>query len=127
DASSPGPGLPEVVGRLLDAANPGAGVAAGGVAPRLVTATAEVARGDVLAGMYTRGHRLKNVLGIIGSRTRSARKLAGDGELSQRLADLESEVTALYNEWATYLRSMQTTGPVVEVVSASALVHEVVD
>jgi signal transduction histidine kinase len=127
DASSPGPGLPEVVGRLLDAAEPGAGTAAGAVAPRLVTATAEVARSDVLAGMYTRGHRLKNVLGIIGSRTRSARKLAGEGELSQRLADLESEVTALYNEWATYLRSMQTAGPVVEVVPAGALVQEVVE
>lgn len=127
DASSPGPGLPEVVSRLLDAANPGAGTAASGVAPYLVTATAEVARGDVLAGMYTRGHRLKNVLGIIGSRTRSARKLAGEGELSQKLADLEREVTALYNEWATYLRSMQTSGPVVEVLPAAALVTEVVE
>ena len=127
DASSPGPGLPEVVSRLLDAANPGAGTAASGVAPRLVTATAEVARGDVLAGMYARGHRLKNVLGIIGSRTRSARKLAGEGELSQKLADLEREVTALYNEWATYLRSMQATGPIVEVLPASALVQEVVE
>ena len=127
DASSPGPGLPQVVSRLLDAANPGAGSAASGVAPRLVTATAEVARGDVLAGMYARGHRLKNVLGIIGSRTRSARKLAGEGELSQRLADLEREVTSLYNEWAHYLRSMQTAGPVVEILPTLALVSEVVE
>lgn len=127
DASSPGPGLPEVVSRLLDAATPGAGTAASGVAPRLVSATAEVARGDVLAGMYARGHRLKNVLGIIGSRTRSARKLAGEGELSQKLADLEREVTALYNEWAIYLRSMQTAGPVVEVVPAGALISEIVE
>lgn len=127
DASSPGPGLPEVVSRLLDAATPGAGAAASGVAPRLVTATAEVARGDILAGMYARGHRLKNVLGIIGSRTRSARKLAGEGELSQRLADLEREVTALYNEWSHYLRSMQTTGPVVEILPTAALVTEVVE
>lgn len=147
DASSPGPGLPALVGRLLDAAIPGAGTAAGGVAPQLVTATAEVARGDVLAGMYTRGHRLKNVLGIIGSRTRSARKLAqksaasGGGEapgaerarqlLSERLGDLEREVTGLYEEWATYLRAMQGTGhggkPVVEVVPTAALIDEVVE
>lgn len=127
DASSTRAGLPEVVGRLLDAATPGAGRAAAHVAPKLVTATAEITRGDVLAGMYTRGHRLKNVLGIIGARTRSARKLAGDGDLAQRLADLESEVTALYDEWATYLRSMQTSGPVVEVIPAAALVTEVVD
>ena len=154
DASSPGPGLPALVGRLLDAAIPGAGTAAGGVAPQLVTATAEVARGDVLAGMYTRGHRLKNVLGIIGSRTRSVRKLAqktvasasgsaegaGPGDdggdrlrhlLGERLGDLEREVTDLYEEWATYLRAMQGTGytgkPVVEVISTAALINEVVE
>ena len=136
DASSPGPGLPEVVERLLDAAIPGAGTAAGGVAPQLVTATAEVARGDVLAGMYTRGHRLKNVLGIIGSRTRSARKLAQSeagetGRLNEKLSDLEREVTDLYEEWSTYLRAMQGSGqaskPVVEVVPTAALISEVVE
>ena len=76
DAQSPSLGV--VVGRLLDAANPGAGSAAGGVAPRLVTATAEVTRHDVLAGVYAHGHRVKNLLGIIGARARSARKLVGD-------------------------------------------------
>ncbi len=124
DASSPA--LAEVVERLLDAALPGAGAAAGHVAPRLVTATAEVARGDVLAGVYAHGHRVKNLLGIIGSRTRSARKLAGDGELAERLRDLEREVTALYEEWAQYLRSMQATGPTIEIVPMSPLVHEIV-
>ena len=125
EASSPGPGLPGVVARLLDAANPGAGAAAGLVAPRLVAATAEVARGDVLAGMHTRGHRLKNLLGIIGSRARSARKLA-DGELAERLNALETDVTALYDEWTVYLRSMQAAGSLIEEVPVQALVGEVV-
>ena len=120
------PSLAEVVSRLLDAAVPGAGGAAGLVAPRLVAATAEVARGEVLAGVYAHGHRVKNLLGIIGSRTRSARKLAGDGELSERLRDLEREVTSLYEEWAGYLRSMEATGPTVEVIAVAPLVHEVV-
>ncbi len=125
DASSPG--LADVVERLLDAAQPGAGAAAGHVAPRLMTATAEVARGDVLAGVYAHGHRVKNLLGIIGSRTRSARKLAGEGELGERLRDLEREVTSLYEEWAQYLRSMQRSGgPTVEVVPVATLVSEVV-
>src|SRR5262249_30496103 len=83
------PSLGAVLERLLDAANPGAGSAAGGVAPRLVTATAEVARHDVLAGVYAHGHRVKNLLGIIGARTRSARKLSGEGEVHDRLRDLE--------------------------------------
>ncbi len=124
DAQSPSLGV--VVGRLLDAANPGAGTVAGGVAPRLVTATAEVARHDVLAGVYAHGHRVKNLLGIIGSRTRSARKLAGEGDLHDRLRDLEKDVTALYEEWAQYLRSLQAPTPTVELVPLPSLLHEVV-
>ena len=123
DAQSPSLGV--VVGRLLDAANPGAGSVAGGVAPRLVTATAEVARHDVLAGVYAHGHRVKNLLGIIGARTRSARKIA-EGDVHDRLKDLETDVTALYEEWAQYLRSMQAPTPTVEVVPLAPLLHEVV-
>jgi signal transduction histidine kinase len=97
------------------------------VAPRLVTATAEVARHDVLAGVYAHGHRVKNLLGIIGARTRSARKLAaGDDDLHGKLKDLETDVTALYEEWAQYLRSMQAPTPTVELVPVSGLLHEVV-
>jgi signal transduction histidine kinase len=134
DAQSPSLGV--VVGRLLDAANPGAGSAAGGVAPRLVTATAEVARHDVLAGVYAHGHRVKNLLGIIGARARSARKLvgeqpggrpaAGNTDLFDRLRDLETDVTTLYEEWAQYLRSMQAPTPTIELVPLSPLLHEVV-
>jgi signal transduction histidine kinase len=124
DAASPSLGV--VVGRLLDAANPGAGSAAGGVAPRLVTATAEVARHDVLAGVYAHGHRVKNLLGIIGARARSARKLAGEGDVHDRLKELEKDVTALYEEWAQYLRSLQAPTPQIELVTLSSLLHEVV-
>jgi signal transduction histidine kinase len=125
DAQSPSLGI--VVSKLLDAANPGAGTAAGGVAPRLVTATAEVARHDVLAGVYAHGHRVKNLLGIIGARTRSARKLAAsDGEIAGRLRELETDVTALYEEWAQYLRSMQAPTPTVEIVPLAPVLNEVV-
>jgi signal transduction histidine kinase len=133
DAASPSLGV--VVGRLLEAAHPGAGSAAGGVAPRLVTATAEVARHDVLAGVYAHGHRVKNLLGIIGARTRSARKLAErapasetsiEPELGDRMRELEKDVTALYEEWAQYLRSLQAPTPAIELVAVSPLLHEVV-
>ncbi|MFN0253929.1 MAG: ATP-binding protein [Kofleriaceae bacterium] len=124
DAQSPSLGI--VVSRLLDAANPGAGSAAALVAPRLVTATAEVVRHDVIAGVYAHGHRVKNLLGIIGARTRSARKLAAEGDVHDRLKDLESDVTALYEEWAQYLRSMQAPTPTVELVALAPLLHEIV-
>jgi signal transduction histidine kinase len=69
---------------------------------------------------------VKNLLGIIGARTRSARKLAGEHEVGDRLRDLEKDVTALYEEWAQYLRSMQAPTPTVEIVAISTLLHEVV-
>ncbi|HWN72102.1 MAG TPA: ATP-binding protein, partial [Haliangium sp.] len=125
DASSHGPDTAERVGRLLDAAAPGTGIAAPASA-RLMTAAAEVARDNVLAGMYARGHRVKNLLGIIGARARSARKLA-DGALAQRLADLEHELTTLYDEWTVYLRSMRSDGATVEPIPAGALLAEVVE
>ena len=125
DASSHALGTEERVARLLDAAAPGMGMAAAASA-RLMTAAAEVARDNVLAGMYARGHRVKNLLGIIGARVRSARKLA-EGELAQRLTDLEREVTALYDEWTVYLRSMRSDGATVEVIPAATLLAEVVD
>ena len=124
EAVSPGAALPGLVERILDAAWPGAGSAAGQVAPRLVTAMAEVTRGDVLAGIYTRGHRLKNLLGIAAARARSARK-AGGGDV-ERLSELERELTALYDEWAAYLRSMQAAGPRLEILPVAPLLTEVV-
>src|SRR5205823_1269584 len=87
---------------------------------------AEVARHDVLAGVYAHGHRVKNLLGIIGARTRSVKKLAAEGEVHERLRDLEKDVTALYEEWALYLRSLQAPTPTVELVALSPLLHEVV-
>jgi len=121
--------LEATVERVLDAARPGAGAGAA-VVPRLLAAGAETARSDVLAGMHARGHRLKNLLGIIGSRTRSARKITPDdvagGDLARRLNELESEVMALYEEWAAYLRSMQADGAVVEALGVAGLINEVV-
>src|SRR6185503_1014772 len=61
-----------------------------------------------------------------GARTRSARKLASEGEVFDRLKDLEKDVTALYEEWAQYLRSMQAPTPTIELVPLSPLMHEVV-
>jgi signal transduction histidine kinase len=126
DAGSAAPGLAGAVARVLDAARPGAGAMAGEVVARLLTATAEVTRGDLLAGMHTRGHRLKNLLGIVGSRTRSARKLAGEHAVGDRLRELETQLTGLYDEWAAYLRSMQAAGPSLEVVSVLPLLSEVI-
>ena len=117
-----------VIGRLLDAAAPGAALIAK-AAPRLIHATAEFARNEVLAGVHDHGHRVKNVLGILGARARSARKAASgvvDDGLQIKLRDLESEIGVLYQEWAEYLRSMQRPVPSVERVDVGPLLLDVV-
>lgn len=125
-AAGPGPYASEVIERVVDAARSGAGEPVADVATRLVWAVTEIARDEVMAGMHARGHRMKNLLGIIGSRTRSARKLAADEVLATRLRDLESEVTNLYDEWAAYLRSMQSpSSAIIEIVPVAPLLDEV--
>ncbi len=117
-----------VIGRLLDAAAPGAALIAK-AAPRLIHATAEFARNEVLAGVHAHGHRVKNVLGILGARARSARKAASavvDDGLQTKLRDLEAEIGVLYQEWAEYLRSMQKPVPSVERVDVGPLLSDVV-
>ncbi|ACY18347.1 ATP-binding protein [Haliangium ochraceum] len=125
EVSSRGPRPEQRIACLLDAATPGAGLAASASA-RLMAAAADIARDDMLAGMYARGHRVKNLLGIIGARTRSARKLA-DGTVAARLSDLEREVTSLYDEWSAYLRSMRQGGTTVELIPTASILGEVVE
>ncbi len=116
----------DAVTRLIETVAPGAAPATTDAAARLLAAAAEVAREESLAGVHARGHRLKNLLGIIGARVRSARKVAGP-DVAGRLADLEREVTGLYDEWATYLRSLQQpSAAVIELVAVAPLVDEVV-
>jgi two-component system sensor histidine kinase AtoS len=90
-----------------------------------MAATGEAARGDLLVGVYAHGHRVKNVLGVIGARVRSTRRVA-EGEVVDRLREVEHEVTALYEEWSSYLRSMESQRPSLEVVHLEALLREVV-
>jgi signal transduction histidine kinase len=96
------PQLAAVVSRLLDAA-----------APQLGAQVLELARHDALAGVYAHGHRVKNLLGVIGARARSARKHVerGSPDAGTKLRELETDVTALYEEWASYLRTLQSPAP----------------
>ncbi|MCA9667668.1 MAG: tetratricopeptide repeat protein, partial [Myxococcales bacterium] len=67
----------------------------------------EVAREDAHQGLATKGHQLKNLLGVIGSRLRSLARKQSDESQSAALGRLADKVTALYDEWAVYLRTMR--------------------
>lgn len=87
----------------------------------------EVGKQQVYEGFYTKGHRLKNLMGLVGSRLRSlVRK--GDGAWGDELAQLEGEHERLYDEWVGFLGAMKSEAvrPVrVEVVKLVKRVVEV--
>lgn len=129
DAARPAPSFTEDVAAWLDAAAPGTGAVAGPAAARLARAAAECSTQGVLDALYAKGHRLKNLLGIAGARVRSARKAAaapGAAGLDGRLAELERDLGALYDEWAAHLRTLQAEGPRLEIVPVNPLLVEVV-
>ncbi|MCC6999664.1 MAG: sensor histidine kinase [Deltaproteobacteria bacterium] len=123
--------LADDVGAVLGAAVPALGEAAvdaGDAAARLLHALTEVARADVYEGLYTKGHQLKNLLGIAGARARSAVKAARAAgaapDLLAKHEELTSHIGALYDEWASYLRTMKDDSPRLEAVAVNGLAAE---
>ena len=77
------------------------------VLARLSLEMVELGKEQVYEGFYTKGHRIKNLMGIIGSRLRGlGRKAVGaqQGELNR----LGGEYEALYDEWVGFLEAMKT-------------------
>jgi len=85
------------------------------VLARLSQELVELGREQVYRGLYTKGHQLKNLIGVVGSRLRrvtremlactepSAQDFIATGEALQQL---ESEHERLYEEWVGYLSAM---------------------
>ena len=76
------------------------------VLSQLALEMVELGKEQVYEGFYTKGHRIKNLMGIFGSRLRGlGRKAAGDvqGELER----LSGEHEALYDEWVGFLDAMK--------------------
>lgn len=93
---------------------------------RLLAATSDVTRDDVLAVQATHGHRLKNLVGVLAARARSVRR-DGDGTaLAPRLRELEHELTSLYDAWARALRAMQLELPTVATIDVASWLGELV-
>lgn len=72
----------------------------------LLFATIEIAREDVQHGVAEKGHKLKNLLGVLGSRLRSVRKRSV-GEVRTKVDRVYEEFSNVYDEWASYLRTLR--------------------
>jgi len=96
------------------------------VLARLSLEMVELGKRQVYEGFYTKGHRIKNLLGIIGSRLRGlGRRAEGDGQ--QEIERLGSEHEALYDEWVGFLEAMKTDAIRPTVVEPGRLVQRVAD
>mgnify|MGYP006410186049 CR=1 FL=1 len=102
------------------------------VLARLSQELVELGRGQVYRGLYTKGHQLKNLMGMGGSRLlRLTRSLAGEPpdltQIRAQVDELRADQERLYEEWVGYLSSMTpdrlTTG-LVEPASVARRVTE---
>lgn len=102
------------------------------VLARLSQELVELGREQVYRGLYTKGHQLKNLIGVVGSRLRRlARQIAGDSpdlaDVHRDLQQLGGEHERLYEEWVGYLSAMTPDQVVTSLLDASRVVQRVAD
>lgn len=95
------------------------------VLARLSLEMVELGKEQVYEGFYTKGHRIKNLMGIIGSRLRGLGRKA-EGTQQGELNRLGGEYEALYDEWVGFLEAMKTDEIHPAVIDLGRLVRRVV-
>ena len=94
------------------------------VLARLSLEMVELGKEQVYEGFYTKGHRIKNLMGIIGSRLRGLGRKA-EGTQQGELNRLGGEYEALYDEWVGFLEAMKTDKIHPAVIDLGRLVRRV--
>lgn len=88
----------------------------------------ELSKKQVYEGIYTKGHQLKNLLGIVGSRLGGlVRRARGETAWAEELAGLRGEHERLYEEWVGFLGAMKPERVRPGVVEPARLVRRVVE
>ena len=104
------------------------GANAAQVLARLSLELVRVGKEQVSEGFYTWGHRLKNSVGIAGSRLRTLARDAGDsGPGREELLELAADQERLFEEWVGYLDAMKPEQVRPAIVDPVALVRGVVE
>lgn len=79
-----------------------------GILARLSLELIDLGRAQVYESLYTHGHRIKNLMGLSGSRMRrTIRDLPSNLLGLDDLKDIAQEQEHIYNQWVAYLRSMK--------------------
>lgn len=98
------------------------------VLARLSQELVELGREQAYRGLYTKGHQLKNLIGVVGSRLRRlTRKLPADDGAAEELRQVEHEHARLYEEWVGYLSAMTPDRVVTRLVDPARVARRVVE
>ena len=104
------------------------GVNAPGILARLSLELIDLGRAQVYESLYTHGHRIKNLMGLSGSRMRrTIRALPLDACGLDDLKDIAREQEHIYNQWVAYLRSMKQDALNPSLVDVVQLVAQTTD
>ena len=98
------------------------------VLARLSLELVELGREQVYEGLYTKGHQLKNLIGMVGSRVRGLLKRMDESDpATADLRSLASEHEHLYEEWVGYLSTMTPDRLTTSLIEPARLVRRVVN
>ena len=98
------------------------------VLSRLSLELIDLGRAQVFESLYTRGHQLKNLMGLVGSRTRRLMKeRPEDAPELDDLREIAQDQERIYDQWVTYLRSMKQDAPSATLVDIPKLVGRTCD
>ncbi len=96
------------------------------VLARLSLELMELSREQTYQGLYSKGHQLKNLMGLMGSRLRGlARQVKGNAAWEAELAELAAEQERLYGEWVKYLGAMKPEEVRLVLLDPSSVVQRV--
>ena len=84
------------------------GAKAASVLARLSLELIDMGRVQVGESLYTRGHQIKNLIGLVGSRTRRLiRRAPPESRVLDDLREIACDQERIYDQWVAYLRSMK--------------------
>jgi len=102
------------------------GIRAASVLSRLSLELINLGRAQVYESLYTHGHRIKNLMGVSGSRMRRViRDLQPETRGLDELKSIAQEQEQIYNQWVAYLRSMKQQAMNLTLVDPTQLVQRV--
>jgi signal transduction histidine kinase len=99
---------------------------AANVLARLSLELIDLGRGQVSESLYTRGHQIKNLMGMVGSRMRRLIKKSSEEGLDE-LKGIAKEQERIFDQWVAYLRSMKQDPMNPTLVDISQLVRKITE